>query len=238
MSEDNFAIDIEPGEMTAETADSPEMDAAFEEGLTSDLPEQQENTQKIDIDGHELSMDELRDYAQKGLNFGKLESKVQQIDQKFGALADMAEEQGMDLDSFLNQLQYNAEEAQVYSLMNEYDISEDDARRFLDDQGFFDSRKARETAAEQEQMNDEMFSDFVDYWQQQHGRPFDPEKDSIPAEVWQEVENGTPLRYAFVEHEINRLKQEIQNIRNPQSKRSHQNNDYESAFLKGFDSVI
>ncbi|MDP4086798.1 MAG: hypothetical protein Q8934_19720 [Bacillota bacterium] len=240
MSEDNFAIDIEPSDIAAETADSPEMEAAFEEGLNSDVtPQPEEQPSKYKIDDQEYTMDELRDLTQKGMNIPKLESKIQAIDQKFGGLAAMAEQQGVGLDDFINQIQYNAEEMQVRQMAQEYDISEEDARRYLDDSGFFEGRKQREAQQQQQQANDEMLVDFLNYFEKSQGHRFDAEKDQIPAEVWQEVENGTPLRYAYLQHERNQLLQEIENIKNPSSSRpvKRESNNENDAFLKGFNSI-
>jgi hypothetical protein len=241
MSEDNFAIDIEPSDLATEQADSPEMGAAFEEGLNADVPDQQgEQPQKYKIDDQEYTMDEMRDLAQKGMNYGKLEGKVQAIDQKFGGLAAMAEQQGVSLDDLINEIQFNAEEMQVRQLAQEYDISEDDARRYLDDSGFFDGRRQREAQAQQQQNNDANLMDFLDYFQQSEGRQFDTEKDQIPTEVWQAVEQGVPLRYAWLEHSTNNLRQEIQQMKNPtrgQRVNTSKNDDNSDAFLKGFNSI-
>jgi hypothetical protein len=241
MSEDNFAIDIEPSDITAEPADSPEMGAAFEEGLKSDLPQEQQ-PEKIKLgDLGEYSMDEAKNLVQMGMNIPKLESKIQAIDQKFGGLADMAEQQGMSLDDFLNQIQYNAEEMQVHSFAQEYGIDPEEARRVLDDSGFFEGRKQREAQAQQQQANDENLMDFLDYFQQSQGRQFDSEKDQIPAEVWQAVEQGTPLRYAYLEHERNQLLQQIEQMKNPNAyvnrRASRSNDEGTDPFLKGFMSV-
>ena len=44
--------------------------------------------------------------------------------------------------------------------------------------------------------------EFLKYFREENDRPFDPEVDKIPQEVLDLVNNGTPLKYAYMEHRL------------------------------------
>lgn len=103
-------------------------------------------------------------------------------------------------------------------------------------------------AAEEKAANDRQLSDFLAVFQEMHERPYDPKVDKIAPEVWAASQNGTPLRYAYIDHFNKQLRSQLKISKQNESNArkapvggvtSGGTNKKESVdpFLEGFNSV-
>ncbi|MFE8704131.1 hypothetical protein ACFYKX_26545 [Cytobacillus sp. FJAT-54145] len=240
--EDNFE-EVETVEETTET----EVNEEPQEQLT----EEQKAFLRVKYNKEELELDEntARELAQKGLNYDKLQEKLQQFesDPRLSFVEELAREQGMDVNQYLEAVKEWKEQERLNELVQK-NIPEDLAKEILE------TRKMREEIqnekkqkAEQEKQSQE-FNEFFQFFKDANGRDYDPQNDKLPDEVWQMQNQGVPLKFAYMQHQHNELKTQLkilkQNEENTKkapvtsvSTHGSQEIASEDDFLRGFDSI-
>lgn len=239
-------VDEAPVEESVVEADEP-----TEEQEEVDTPEPTPQTLKIKYnkEEQEITLDEARELAQKGKNYDKVIEQLNELktDPRLSFVEELAKEQNMDVNQFLDAYKEHKEQERLNQLM-EQNIPEDLAKEILESRKDREERqREKESKANEEKQNQE-FGEFIQFFKDANGRDFDAEKDKIPNEVWQANEKGIPLKYAYMEHYNNELRSQLQvqkqneeNSKKAPVKGVTQYGGEESTpeddFLKGFNSI-
>lgn len=197
----------------------------------------------------EIPLDDAIPLVQKGLNYDKTLERLQALesDPRLSFVEELAREQGMEVNEYLEAVQQFKEQQKLDELLQQ-NIPEEYAKEMLENRKFREQLEAEKKAkAEEEQKNAE-FNEFFDAFRQFNGKDFVPGQDEIPQEVWEAHANGTPLKYAFMEHQMKQLQSKVQvltqNKQNEQkapvgslSAHGSQSVESEDEFLRGFNSI-
>ncbi|RFU70334.1 hypothetical protein D0469_06965 [Peribacillus saganii] len=231
---------------TTEDEVTPEVEQNTEQPI-----DQQPQTIKVKFNHEELdlSLDEAIQYAQMGMNYPKLQERLQALesDPSRSFVEEMAAEQGMEVNEFLEAVKEAREQQKLDELIQQ-NIPEEYAKEMLEARKDRESRqKAEQEKAEQEKMDAE-FNDFFQHFKQANDRDYNPDKDQIPQEVWEAHASGVPLGFAYLQYHNNQLKNQLKVLKQNESntKRAPIGSvtEYgstevasEDDFLKGFNSI-
>lgn len=226
------------------------------EELTTDTQEetpQIDEPQKIKVkynhEEMELPIDDAVPLIQKGMNYDKLQEKVQQFeaDPRLSFVETLAKEQGMDVNEFIEAYQQWQEQEKVNQLVQQ-NIPPELAQEILESRKDRETRKQQEQQQQQEAKKAEEAQEFFKYFAEVNGREYLPNKDQIPTEVFEMNAQGVPLKWAYMQHHNNQLQSQLkvlkQNKTNEerapiQGVTSHGSQEVaaEDDFLKGFNSI-
>lgn len=204
---------------------------------------------KYNHEEQEIGYDDAIPLIQKGMNYDKVQERVQELenDPRISFIDQLAQENGMSTDDFLENVRAQREEAQLNELIQQ-NIPEEYAREMLENQKFRKQFEEQQKQKEQEEKQQQDFVEFFDYYQDATGKPYDPKMGDVPQEVWDAAEGGTPLKYAFMEHHVKQLQNKIEALQqNKQNKTKapglgvtqHGGDDpgAEDPFMQGFNSI-
>lgn len=206
---------------------------------------------RVKYNKEEMELDEntARELAQKGLNYDKTLERLQALesDPRLSFVEELAREQGMEVNEYLEAVQQFKEQQKLEELLQQ-NIPEEYAKEMLESRKFREQLEAEKKAKAEEEKKNAEFNEFFETFREATGKDFVPGQDEIPAEVWEAHQNGTPLKYAFMEHQFKQLQSKVQvlqqNKQNEQkapvgSVSAHGSNDVasEDPFLMGFDSI-
>jgi len=171
---------------------------------------------KVKYNKEELDLDEerARELAQKGLNYDKLQERLQALesDPRLSFVENLAKQYGMTPDEYIQAVQAQQEQERINELVQQ-GISEELAQEMLENRKFRQQFEAeRQAKAEEEKKNAE-YNDFFDYFKQANGRDFNSQTDEIPQSVWEMNANGIPLKYAYMQHLNQQLQQQLQTLK-------------------------
>ena len=207
---------------------------------------------KYNSEDREVSLEEAKILAQKGLNYEKaIERAQQEATQR--ARDSWIAEQGYTWNDrpITNEAEYKQALAEQ-DLVNKYrdrDLPEEVIQELVE------SRRDREERNREKQQNevkakeDANLQEFLQYFKDTNDRDFDTAKDSIPAEVWEVTNRGVPLKYAYMEHHAKELSTTVKVLKQNESNKqkapigsitAHGSNEVasEDDFEKGFNSVF
>lgn len=245
--QDEQLLDEEGAESGLDTIETEEVDPSLqeEEQLT---PEQLRFKVKFNHEEQELGYDEAVPLIQKGMNYDKLQERLGELetDPRLSFVEDLAKEQGMDVNEFLDAVRQSREQQSIDDLVQQ-NIPEEYAREMLENRKFREQLEQEKQQKEEEEKKNSEFTEFFEVFQQANERGYDPSKDEIPQEVWDIHNQGTPLKYAYMQHHNQQLKSQLQTFKQNEknTKRapvgsitSHGGDapSSEDQFLKGFDS--
>lgn len=211
-SEETF-LDEEITDTGLDTIETEEVDPTLQEEQQL-TPEQLRFKVKFNHEEQELGYDEAVPLIQKGMNYDKLQERLGQLetDPRLSFVEEMAKEQGMDVPEFLEAVKTAREDRQLQELVQN-NIPEEYAREMLDNRKFREQlEQEKQQKAEEEKRNSE-FTEFFEVFQQANDRNYDPSKDQIPQEVWDMHAQGTPLKYAYMQHHNSQLKSQLQTFK-------------------------
>ena len=249
MEEDNFFDDIEVTEPQVEGIEEqePVQEVGEEENTTQTEPQEepvQEPFLRIKYNKEErgLTQEEAIALSQKGMNYDKLQERLNQIENNRGLayLNKLAQDNGTDIDTLVNYWEEQEQQAQLNQLIQS-NIPQEMAEEILTNRKFREQfeekqRQEQKQAAERQEFN-EFFEAFPGV---------DPK--SIPKEVWEMNDNGIPLKFAYAEYDRRQLQNEVkilkQNQKNKASSPSvgttgygSRDNTLNDPFLEGFNSI-
>lgn len=204
---------------------------------------------KYNHEEQELGYDEAVPLIQKGMNYDKLQEKLTQFesDPRLALIEELASENNMTTEEYISAVKEHKEQEKLNQLIQQ-NIPEELAREILE------TRKLREeinsekqTKVEEEKKNAD-FTDFFQYYKEANGKEYDHNNDPIPQEVWQANQNGVPLKYAYMEHQLSQLQSQMKTIKQNEenAKRApiggltqHGSNspEAEDDFMRGFNSI-
>jgi hypothetical protein len=232
-----------------EQIESEESGAQEEATLTE---EQQEQLLKLKYNGEEkeIPLSEATILAQKGMNYDKVQTQLQELQNDPGRtfLQNLAKENGFDnVNDFISDFQAAQEQARIDELIQQ-NIPPEYAKEMIENQKFRQQFEQQQQQREQEQREQQEYVGLIDAFREINDRDFNPNTDKFPDEVFQIAqENGVPLKFAYESFMAKQFKQQQaiykQNEQNFKrnvgtSTTQHGSVQTESSdpFLDGFDS--
>ncbi|MCU7522772.1 MAG: hypothetical protein HF312_21410 [Ignavibacteria bacterium] len=246
-----------PAENSVEdTTPTEQVEDVQTESQESSQPETEQAEQtspflKVKYNKEEMELDEAtaRELAQKGLNYDKVQERLQALesDPRLTLVEQLAQQQGMSVDEYVEAVRQYQEEAQLNELIQQ-NIPEEYAKEMLENRRFREQLQQEQQQKQQEAQQQQEFQDFFKYFKEANGRDFIPETDTIPDSVWQANQQGVPLRFAYAEHENQQLRHQLATLKKNQDNAKkapvggvtqHGSNETASTdpFLKGFMSI-
>ena len=254
---DDFEMPTDTGDSVEDTTPIEQTDG-FEQ-TESQEPSQETEAQeaeqtpaflKVKYNKEEMELDEAtaRELAQKGLNYDKVQERLQALesDPRLALIEELAQVNGMDVNEYVEAVRQNQWQQQLDQLIQQ-NIPEEYAREMLENRHFREQLQQEQQQKQQEAQQQAEFSDFFKYFKDANGRDFNPDADVIPDSVWQANQQGIPLRYAYAEHENNQLRQQLATLKTNENNAkkapvkgvtNHGSNEIASTdpFILGFDS--
>jgi len=228
-------VNEEGQEFTEEVEETAETDEVIQD------PEQRIKI-KYNHEEKELTLEEATQLAQKGMNYDKLQEKLFETQNNPGLayLNELANRHGTSIENLVSYWKEQDSQAELNQLIQN-NIPEEYAREMIENRKFREQQQLKEKETQAEARQHEEFDDFF--------RTFtDIKPTDIPNEVWQKNNEGVPLKYAYMEHEFNNLKNEMQVLKhNKEIKKkapirstvSYGNREEttDDPFLEGFNSI-
>jgi hypothetical protein len=249
---DDFVADTTPEEVVEieETEAPVETEVDTTEPVQTEQ-ERQEALQMLRVkynkEEREIPIDEAIPLVQKGLNYDKVQERLQQLesDPRLSFVEELAQQFNMSVPEYLDAVKAQKEEQRIQELV-EQGISQELAQEMLENRKFREQFEAEKKAKAEEAKQNQEFGDFFQYFRDVNGREFTPGQDNIPEEVLANKE--VPLKYAFIAHENNQLRQQLQTLKQNESNKqkapvgsvtAHGSTETasEDLFMQGFNSV-
>ena len=155
-------------------------------GLTSSQSEQAEQMLKLKyLHGEkEVPLSEATILAQKGLNYERLQEKLQQIEQdpRLSFVESLAKENDMTIDEFIESFNFERQQAEIEELVQN-NIPKGYYQEMIKKSQFRDQFESERMAREQKAQQDQEFFDFFEQYRALNGQEFDASKgiDAIPS---------------------------------------------------------
>jgi hypothetical protein len=254
---DDFQMDTTPMETTetSETSveETPELEVNESTPLESQETEPTEQTPflKVKYNKEEMELDEerARELAQKGLNYDKTIERLQALesDPRLSFIEELASQHDMTPDEYIQAVKQQQEQARIDELVSQ-GISEELAQEMMENKKFREQMEAEKKAKAEEEKKNQDFAEFFDYFRTANGREYVPNQDAIPENVWESVNQGVPLKFAYMAHENTQLRSQLSTLKQNKANASkapvgsvtaHGGNEIASddPFLAGFDSI-
>lgn len=234
---DDIAQEEPQEEVTEPVEDTPET-----EEVTEPVQEPQKLQLKYNKEIREVTLEEAAELAQKGLNYDKIQERLNalQTDPRLSFVEELARDNNMTVDQYLDAVKQHREQQRLNELIQQ-NIPEEYAKEILENRKFREQLQSKEKEQQQQQKQQAEFSEFVEAFP-------GVKPEDVPAEVWEAQAQGTPLKFAYMQHEYNQLQTKMkvlqQNQTNAQrapvgSVTAHgsENVAPEDDFLKGFNSI-
>jgi hypothetical protein len=214
-------------------------------------PTEQTPFLKVKYNKEEMELDEERakELAQKGLNYDKVQERLQELerDPRLSFIEDIAKDYGMTPDEYIEAVRQQKEQAKIDELVSQ-GISEELAQEINENKKFREQMEAEKKAKAEEEKKNQDFAEFFDYFRTANGREYVPNQDAIPENVWESVNQGVPLKFAYMAHENTQLRSQLSTLKQNKANASkapvgsvtaHGGNEIASddPFLAGFDSI-
>jgi hypothetical protein len=209
------------------------------------IEEMVKNSLKIKYNHKEMEIpyEEAIPLVQKGMNYDKLQEKLQSFENNpaLMILKNEANNLGLSLEEYGEMLIAQKEEQEVMSLI-EKDIPEELAREILEARRLKEMYQQKEEEVQVEKQQEKDFLEFVNMFPS-----VNPE--DISPETWLLVEQGVPLKYAYMEQEYQQLStkqqkaKQIQQNKQKSPVRSMSSHGFKDEaddldpFMKGFNSI-
>lgn len=204
---------------------------------------------KYNKEEREIPIDEAIPLVQKGLNYDKVQERLQALesDPRLSFIEDLARQYDMTPQDYMEAVRQQQEQQRIQELV-EQGISEELAQEMLENKKFREQYEAEKKAKAEEEQEKADYADFFNYFKQANGREFQPEQDALPESVWEAVNSGVPLKYAYMAHENNQLRTQLNTLKQNEtnakrapvgSTTAHGGNEVtaEDDFLRGFNSI-
>jgi hypothetical protein len=251
---DDFQMDTTPEEVTEQVEIDTPVETVEDTTPTEQTEQQkQEALQalrvKFNHEEREIPIDEAIPLVQKGLNYDKTLERLQALesDPRLSFVEELAQQFNMDVPTYLEAVKAQREEQRIQELV-EQGISTELAQEMLENRKFREQfEQEKKTKADEAQKNEE-YNEFFNYFREANGRDYQPNQDNIPDSVWEAANNGVPLKFAYMQHENQQIKQQLQTFKQNQSNAqkapvgsvtNHGSTETasEDVFMQGFNSI-
>jgi transcriptional regulator len=189
-----------------------EESGAQEEATLTD--EQQVQLLKLKYNGEEkeIPLSEATILAQKGMNYDKVQTQLQELQNDPGRqfLQSLAKENGFDnINDFITDFKAMQEQSRIDDLIQQ-NVPEQYAREMIENQKFREQFQQQQEQKQREEQEKQEYVGLIDAFREFNDRDFNPTTDAIPDEVFQKAqEDGIPLKYAYTDFMNNQLKQQL-----------------------------
>lgn len=155
---------------------------------------------KYNHEEKEISLDEAVMLAQKGMNYDKVMERLKQLesDPRLLYVNQQAQKYNMTPEQYIEAVRKQEEQEKLNELIQK-NIPADLAREILENRKFREEIKKKEEAAAAQEKKQKEYQDFLTTFP-------DVKAEDIPTSVWQQVDKGVPLKYAYMEHAYTELK--------------------------------
>lgn len=166
---------------------------------------------KFNHEEQQIPLEEAQNWIQKGMNYDKIHERLTELesDPRLSFVQDLAEENDMSVEEFLEMFQAERQQAQLNQLI-ENNIPPELAEEILLARQDRAERARQAEIAEAEKEEQMQYLGFFEEFKALNGREFDAQRDQIPHEVWQVHNDGMPLRFAYMQHFNKELQQKLQ----------------------------
>ena len=252
MNDDDFLLDDTEVDTTIEAEGIEEVEQVeseqVEENTIDTTEESQEQVQepflrvKYNKEERGLTQDEAIMLSQKGLNYDKLQEKLQQMENNPGLnyLNELAQRSNTDIESLVNYWREQEQQQQLNQLVQN-NIPEEYAREIIENRKFREQLESQQRENQQKEAQNQEFKQFFETFP-------DVRPEDIPPAVWENSENGIPLKYAYMEHEMAKLRNDIKVLKQNQTNKAkapglgataYGSHDatVSDPFLEGFNSI-
>jgi hypothetical protein len=253
---EDFQMDTTPEETTETSVEETPENNEVNESTPSEQSQETEPTEqtpflKVKYNKEEMELDEerARELAQKGLNYDKTIERLQALesDPRLSFIEDLAQQHGMTPDEYISAVQQQREQSRIDELVSQ-GISEEVAQELLESRRDREERKREKEAKAEEEKKNAEFGEFFNYFREANGREYVANQDIIPENVWESVNQGVPLKFAYMAHENSQLRTQLSTLKQNKANASkapvgsvtaHGGNEIASddPFLAGFDSI-
>lgn len=214
------------------------------ENTIQEQQEQQLQTLKIKYnkEEREIPLEEAIILAQKGMNYEKLQERLNSFEANPGLqyLNELAQRSGFSIEDMVNHWRAEEQQQELNTLVQK-NIPQEYAQEILENRKFRNELQSKQQEEQKQLKQNEEFKEFFDSFP-------DAKPTDIPAEVWQKNDAGVPLKYAFMEHQFNQLKNDVQALKKNQENfkkapikptNTHGTGEVgsEDDFLQGFNSI-
>lgn len=158
---------------------------------------------KYNHEERELTLEEAALLAQKGMNYDKTIEKLKALetDPRLSFVEELARENNMTVDQYLEAVRQHKEQERLNQLIQQ-NIPEDIAKEILENRKFREQLENEKKTKASEEKRQAEFKEFIEMFS-------DVQADKIPSDVWEKNAQGVPLKYAYMEHQMNDLKTQI-----------------------------
>ncbi len=198
--QEDFAQETrEVTESTDENQSSEELSQA-----EKDFLEIQYNKEVIKLD-----KDKAKEYAQKGMNYDKVKSRLEALesDPRLTFVEKQAQKYGMTIDEYLRAVEQEEQEQEIQRLAESKGLPEDIAKELYESKKFREQYTQREQQELAQKNQQKMLADFINEYP-------DVKADDIPQEVWKDFDRGIDLVSAYAKYENKVLKEKLRNVSN------------------------
>lgn len=217
MLNDDWDIDVndipdESEDIENETDEVEEVDTPVETETETETKEveNEEETKEVATPEFELEIvhngeakkltkEEATALSQKGLDY----DRIRPI---YDFVKELADEEGKSVDEYVKSTNENLKDFRIKQLAEEKGVSEEIARELYESRVAKNKLLASEKEKAKESEDKEKLNADIKSFQAAH--PEITDFNSIPKEVWNEVQKGTPLQYAYDRYELEQLKKE------------------------------
>lgn len=231
--------------------DQPQSEESESVEETTPTEEEQKEINKIKIkynkEEKELTLDEARELAQKGMNYDKLQEKLKQYenDPRLSFVEKQAKKHNMSTEEYLQAVEQAERQEQIKQLAEKENVSEEVAERLLKletkDKQREEEQRIKSQQHMMEQQKEKEIKDFYESFP-------NVKSEDFKEETINKIQEGMPLKQAYLEQEFEKQQQELkilkQNNENYQKAKvgatsNHGNTEMSNNddFLKGFDSI-
>jgi hypothetical protein len=194
----------------------------------------------------ELPLEEAQPLIQKGMNYDKVFTKLQEIENGpvMQLINDLANQSGMTIEQYVQAARENMKQQELNELIQK-NIPEDLAREMIENKRFREEYQVKEKQRQaEEKTKTEVDNELSDFRKAYPG----VKNQDIPKEVWDKVNEGVPLKYAYMEYERGTLQNQISILKTNKSNEQKapingvtlhgtKNAGADDLFMQGFNSV-
>ena len=169
--------------------------------------EQQMIKLKYNHEEKDYSIDQVREYAQKGMNYDKVQEKLKALesDPRLSFVESQAKKNNMNVEQYLEAVAKEEERSRINEIANQKGIPEDVAKELYESKKFREDYKKEQQTSKQKAKADKDLDAFVKKHPGIKG-------EDVPQEVWaawNNGENGKSLVDAYALHENSVLREKL-----------------------------
>lgn len=239
-------VNQEQEQQTEETTTTPGEEVQQQEQTPEQQPAVSKFKVKFNHEERELGYDEAVPLIQKGMNYDKLSQQINSLkaDPRLNFVEELAQANNMTVEQYITAVKQSQYEAQVQELVQK-NIPEEYAREMLENKKFRQETQSKQKAEAEQKTKQEAEAQMV----REFAEAFPGvTADQLPDEVLIKVQNGVPLKYAYMEHQMSQMQNEIKILKTNKTNEKKapvgstavhgsKDTDIEDDFLRGFNSI-